>query len=74
MTHLTDEGIREDIRKRGFEGGEDIDFGCFEASKLRKSVEEDVEKLKGEKMLVDVDVRGFVLVTETGLLEEVAVS
>jgi hypothetical protein len=73
MTHLTDEGIRDDMSKRGLEGGEDIEFRCFEASELRKSVEEDVLRLREEKVLVGTGVRGFVLVTETGLLEEVRI-
>lgn len=71
MTHLTDDGIREDIAKRHPnhpEAAEGIDFGCFRAEDLEKTILEDVNALKAEKLLEGVDVIGYVLDTETGKL------
>lgn len=73
MTHLTDEGIREDVRKRDpgdAAAAEKIDFGCFTEEDLEKTILEDVATLKGEKLLKGVDIRGYVLSTETGHLQE----
>lgn len=73
MTHLTDEQIKEDVRKRDSEDGtaaEKIDFGCFTESDLEKVILQDVESLRAEKLLRGVDVRGYVLSTETGRLQE----
>lgn len=74
MTHLTDEQIKEDIRKRNPDdaaAAENIDFGCFAESDLEKTIVKDVESLKAEKLLRGVDIRGYVLSTETGRLQEV---
>lgn len=73
MTHLTNEGIKEDIRRRHPahpEAAEGIDFGCFKAEDLEKTIMEDVNALKAEQLLEGVDVRGYVLSTETGRLRE----
>lgn len=73
MTHLTDEQIKEDVRKRNSEDAataEGIDFGCFKDSDLEKVILQDVESLKAEKLLQGVDIRGYVLSTETGRLQE----
>lgn len=69
MTHLTNEGIKEDGRQRGVDST-DIDFGCFTEEELKQSVLDDVQILKDDKMLKGVEIRGFVLSTESGLLEE----
>ncbi len=70
MTFLTNDGIKEDMSKRGVKGHDDIDFGCYTAEDLKKSVLEDVQILQADSLLKGVDVRGFVLSTESGLLEE----
>lgn len=73
MTHLTNEGIKEDIHKRNPEhstAAEKIDFGCFAADDLEKVILEDVDTLKAEPLLQGVDIRGYVLITETGELRE----
>jgi carbonic anhydrase len=73
MTHLTNESIKEDVRKRDVDGSADaskIDFGCFTEADLEKTILEDVETLKGESLLKGVEIRGFVLTTETGVLRE----
>jgi carbonic anhydrase len=74
MTHLTSEGIKDDVRKRDTEGKMDtshINFGCFPKEDLEKSIHEDVAALKADPLVAGVEVRGFVLTTETGLLREV---
>lgn len=69
MTHLHDEEILEDARKVDPETT-DTNFGCFAAEDLEKVILEDVETLKAAKSLKGVDIRGYVLVTETGRLHE----
>ena len=76
MTHLTETQIREDVKKRGnSDAARDAEnipsFGCFAAEDLEKTIREDVEALKAEALLSEVEVRGFVLSTETGLLREI---
>lgn len=74
MTHLTNDEIKEDVKKRDSEGTMDtskIDFGCFTAADLEKTILEDVSALKAESLLKNVEIRGFVLTTETGLLQEI---
>lgn len=73
MTFLTNEQIKEDVLKRNPENAvatEGIDFGCFGESELEKIVLQDVKSLRAEKLLQGVDIRGYVLSTETGHLQE----
>lgn len=75
MTHLTDEGILADIRKRSpgevAATAEGIDFGCFRADELAESIKKDVQTLRAEPLLDGVDVLGFAFETETGVLKVV---
>ena len=75
MTHLTDNQIRQDVKKRDANGAtrdaDKMSFGCFAADDLEKTILEDVEALKAETLLKEVEVRGFVLSTETGVLREI---
>lgn len=73
MTFLTDEQIKEDVRKRNPDhaaAAAGIDFGCFRTADLEKVVLQDVHSLRAEKLLQGVDIRGYVLVTETGRLRQ----
>ena len=73
MTHLTDEEIKSDVKKRVPEEAEQvegIEFGCFTAEDFEKTILEDVETLRTDKLLRGVEVRGFALSTETGVLKE----
>ena len=73
MTHLTDEEIKSDVKKRVPEEAErveGIEFGCFAAEDFEKTILEDVETLRTDKLLRGVEVRGFALSTETGVLKE----
>lgn len=72
MAHITDDLIKEDAKKRGVESGElvHVDFGCFAEEDLEKTILEDVETLKKEKVLEGVEIKGYVLSTETGVLSE----
>jgi hypothetical protein len=73
MTHLTAEQIKGDIERR--HGGKadttGIDFGCFSTAELEKSIHDDVKALEADVLLRGIEVRGFVLTTETGLLREI---
>lgn len=71
MTHLTDQGIKEDVNKRTpAEAGraDAIDFGCFTPDEFEETIREDVRRLKAEKLLEGMDILGFKFITETGEL------
>lgn len=72
MTHLTQDSITEDAKNRGV-AAEDlaaIDFGTFPTEDLEKTIVDDVATLKAQDVLKGVDIRGFVLDTDTALLKE----
>lgn len=70
--HVTNDGIRADLQARGAVGNTGgIDFGTFRAEDLDKTVVDDVAWLRGQTLLVNVHVRGFVLDLDSGLLREV---
>lgn len=74
MTHLTDEGILEDIRKRtpdAAASAEGIDFGCFTADDFEETIRKDVQTLKAEKLLEGVEILGLAFDTDTGDLKVV---
>ena len=75
MTHLTDEGMLADIRKRSpaevAATAEGIDFGCFRADDLEETIKKDVHTLRAEPLLEGIDILGFALDTVTGVLRVV---
>lgn len=74
MTHLNEEGIKNDIRKRTpaeAPRGSAIDFGTFGADEFENIIRKDVQTLKDEKMLQGMDILGFAFITETGELKPV---
>lgn len=77
ITHLTDDGIRNDAKTRTPDAAEEIDamgsFGCFGAADFEKMIKVDVEVLRKAKVLAGVEIRGLALDTETGLVRELEV-
>ena len=77
MTHLTEDGIRQDAKTRTPEAVEEIDatkvYGCFSAADFEKTIKTDVETLRSSKVLAGVEIRGLALDTETGLVRELQV-
>lgn len=74
MTHLDEEGIKNDIRKRTpaeAPRGSAIDFGTFTADEFEDIIKKDVQTLRDEKMLQGMDILGFAFITETGELKPV---
>lgn len=76
MTHLTDEGILADIRKRtpneaAVAAAEKIDFGCFTADEFEDAIRKDVQILRDEKLLEGMEILGLAFDTDTGLLKVV---
>lgn len=73
MTHLTNQGINESVKERttgGHDTLDNTDFGCFASEDLEKVILEDVKAFRAQEELQGIDIRGFVLTTETGLLRE----
>ena len=73
MTHITDEEIRQDAKKRTPNAvgvNDNTVYGCAPASDFEKSIWEDVEILRSTEVLAGVDIRGFAMDTETGFVSE----
>lgn len=74
MTHLSNEQIRGDVKKRTpvqVTQADAIEFGTFTTEQLEDVLREDVQALKDEKMLHGMEILGFVFITETGELKKV---
>ena len=74
MTHLSDEQIRGDVKKKTpaqATQADAIEFGTFTPEQLEDVLREDVQALKDEKMLHGMDILGFVFITKTGELKKV---
>lgn len=71
MTHITDDQIREDLRKNGADDDAVKEgFGCFTTEDLEQTILEDVETLKKHEWLRGAEIKGYLLETETGVLRE----
>lgn len=74
MTHLTDEGIRQDAKARTPDAAAEIDaiesYGCFDAADFEKTILDDVRTLRQAKVLAGMDIRGLALDTYTGIVTE----
>ena len=77
MTHLTEDGIRQEAKSRTPDAAAEVDavesYGCFTAAEFEETIKEDVLKLRSAKVLGGVDVRGMALDTVTGVVREVEV-
>lgn len=73
MTHLTEDGIRHDVKKRTPDAAGEIPdepYGCLAAEDFEKAIKDDVEKLRKSKVLARVEIRGMALETETGVVRQ----
>ncbi|MCJ1225803.1 hypothetical protein MMC12_002452 [Toensbergia leucococca] len=74
MTHVTEESLRKDAKTRTPEAEAEIDatgsYGCFEADDFERTIMEDVGTLQRSKVLAGVEIRGFAMDTETGVVTE----
>ena len=71
MTCLTDDGIKHDLHECGVEEVTMLLSVRFTADDLKKSALEDVKTLNTDGLLKIVEIRGFVLSTESVLLEDI---
>jgi carbonic anhydrase len=74
MTHLSEENIKADIKRRTpaeASRGDSMNFGTFEAAEFEDTIRKDVETLRNEKLLQGMDILGFAFITETGELRPV---
>lgn len=75
-THLTEDGIRKDIKTRTPDAVVEIDadpYGTFTTAELEKTIKDDVEKLRKAKVLAGMEIRGLALETETGIVRELEI-
>lgn len=74
MMHLSQDQIVEEAKARTPEAAAKIkalgDYGCFTGDELDKSVKEDVMKLKAEKSLEGIQILGFTLDLDSGLVKQ----
>ena len=77
MTHLTEEGVRQEAKARTPDAAPEIDavehYGCFDAADFEKTIKEDVLTLRRAKVLAGIDVRGLALDTMTGIVTELEI-
>ena len=76
VTHLTENGIREDVRKRTPDAVDEIldtPFGFLAAADFEKAIRVDIEALRKSKILAGMKIRGMALDTETGLVSELQI-
>jgi carbonic anhydrase len=76
VTHVTEQELRDYAKSKNPASAADVDkieFRLWEKEQLEESVKEDVSILRAEKSLTGLEVYGFVLDTQTGVLKEVAV-
>jgi len=73
QTHVLDEEVRKAVRTRRPELADEVESMSFgEITDLEGSVVEDIKLLKTSPLLpADIEVLGYVLDLETGLLKEV---
>lgn len=74
MGHITDDEVREYAKSKNPAAAADvdkIDFCLWKEEHLQQTVREDVRKLREEKSLDGLEIYGFVLDTQTGVVTEV---
>ncbi|CZT25410.1 uncharacterized protein RCC_11141 [Ramularia collo-cygni] len=77
VMHLTQRQIVEEAKKRTPQAADRIvslgDYGCFTEKELEQSIKEDVLKLRAEKALEGVQVIGFTMDLNDGIVRQVNV-
>jgi len=76
VTHVTEDEILEFAKAKNPDAGADVekmDFGLWKEEHLEQSIREDVLKLRAEKSLDGLEVHGFALETQTGVVREVSI-
>ena len=76
MLHLKDSEVRAEAKQRTPDAASDIDameIGCLPADAFEQAIVDDVRKLRAEKVLKGVEIRGMALDTFTGVVREIAV-
>ena len=76
MGHVTEDEVRAYAKSKNPAAAADvdkIDFGLWKEEHLQDTVREDVRKLRAEKSLEGMEVLGFVLDTQTGVVTELEI-
>ena len=74
--HLIEPDLRAESKARTPDAAADIDameFGCLPSEAFESSIIDDVKKLRAEKALKGVEIRGMALDTFTGVVREIEV-
>ena len=74
MTHVSPEEAIEEAKKRNPDAAEEaerMDWGTFTAEDFEETIRKDVKTLRNSKLLAGMDILGFKLITETGVVEPV---
>ena len=76
MSHLTEDGIRQDAKTRTPDAAAEVDatesYGSFDAADFEKTIQADVLTLRNAEVLAGVDIRGLAFDTVTGLVKELS--
>lgn len=76
MTHVTKDEIRDVATSKNPAAAvevDEMDLGLFKPEDLEETVKEDVRKLRSEKTLDGLEVYGFILETDKGVVREIDV-
>ena len=76
VTHVTEDEIRDFAKSKNPDAAADVDkmdFGLWRKEHFEQSIKEDVLKLRAEKSLDGLEVYGFALETETGIVREISI-
>lgn len=74
MTHITEDEIQDFAKAKNPDAAADVekmDFGLWKNEHFEQSIKEDVLKLRAEKSLDGLEVYGFALETQTGVVKEI---
>ena len=76
ITHITEDEIRDFAKSKNPDAAADVekmDFGLWKKEHFEQSIKEDVLKLRAEKSLDGLEVYGFALETQTGVVREISI-
>ncbi|KAL9611580.1 MAG: hypothetical protein Q9167_003769 [Letrouitia subvulpina] len=75
LTYLTDAGIREEAKARTPAAAAEVDalpeFGCFTKEEFEDAIREDVRKLRDQKVLEGMEIKGMAFDLEDGIVRVV---
>jgi carbonic anhydrase len=76
VIHITEDEIRDFAKSKNSDAIEDVEkmnFGLWKEEHFEQSIKEDVLKLRAEKSRDGLEIYGFALETQTGIVREISI-